>query len=477
MGAEVRALLKAAGRGLCALAGVGLVTYAGSALFAFNAASVGFAYILIVLVAATVWGFVEALIASLAATLAYNFYFLPPVGTLTIADPANWVALFSFLATSLIASQLSARVKRRAAEAVARQADLESLYTFSRSLLLMHEQEPVERQLVQKVAEVFGFEAVVLYNRRSGEFFRAGPAEFEGLDEQLRETALQGSTFIDAEGRRVIVAVRLGADPIASLALEGSLKQDSVTQGIANLVAIGLERAGAQEMQHEMEAGRRSEQLRAALIDAMAHEFKTPLTAIRAATTALLAERGQPSEELLRVADEEAERLRELIDDAIDAARLEGPHIDLDRQPADAAHIVRDVAASLKNEFEGREVLIEARGDTRLPLDVRLSKLAFKQIAENARKYSPAGSPIRIAVEGQPDAVTITVADAGPGIPAEELSKVFDRYYRGALWRDRLPGSGLGLSIARSVVAAHGGEIQVESQPGETVFKMRFPRT
>ena len=139
------------------------------------------------------------------------------------------------------------------------------------------------------LAETFGLSAAVLYDRRTGEFYRAGPADFEGLDDQLRDAALQGTSFSDAATYRTITAVRLGAEPIASLALQGVNMPDSVLQGVGNLVAIGLERARAQDLAHQVEAARQSEQLRTTLIDAMAHEFKTPLTLIKGATSSVLA--------------------------------------------------------------------------------------------------------------------------------------------------------------------------------------------
>jgi K+-sensing histidine kinase KdpD len=155
-----------------------------------------------------------------------------------IADPQNWVILFAFLATSLITSQLSTAAKRRALDAVGRQQDLERLYTFGRSILLIDDTEPFAKQLTKRLAEAFGLDAVALYEPRSGEIYRAGPIDFEGMDSQLCEAALQGTAFADTEGKRVITAVRLGSKPIASMALQGARMADSVLQSIANLVAI-----------------------------------------------------------------------------------------------------------------------------------------------------------------------------------------------------------------------------------------------
>src|SRR5262249_48820699 len=157
----------------------------------------------------------------------------------TIADPQNWVALFSFLSTSLIGSRLSAKAKRRTLDAIERQKDLERLYSFSRAILLIGRDEPFPKQLVRQLANLFDFSAAVLYDRDPGQFYRAGPSDFEGLDDQLRESARNGTSFADTHAGRVITAVRLGSEPIASLAVQGGHMPDAVLQGISNLVAIG----------------------------------------------------------------------------------------------------------------------------------------------------------------------------------------------------------------------------------------------
>jgi two-component system sensor histidine kinase KdpD len=275
-----RSLGPLAGRLLLSAGGVAGITFIASKVIPGNPTTVAFAYLLFVLIVASTWGFVEACLSSILATLAFNFFFLPPVGTFTIADPQNWVALFSFLATSLIASRLSDKAKQKARYSEERQQDVERLYTFSRSILLLDNSAPLAKQLVQKLIEVFGLAAAILYDRRSGEIYRAGPSDCEGWDERLRETALSGTTFDDPHRNCIVTAVRLGSEPIASLALQGAHMPDSVLQGIATLIAIGLERARAQDLSHQVEAARQSERLRTTLIDAMAHEFKTPLTSI-----------------------------------------------------------------------------------------------------------------------------------------------------------------------------------------------------
>ena len=455
------------------------MTFLGNTVIAVNATTIGFAYILLVLVIASTWGFVEAAVTSVLSTLCFNLFFLPPVGTLTIADPQNWIALFSLLATSLIASRLSVRAKRRAQDALERQQDLERLYTFSRSILLTGPDEAFAKQLIRNLAETFGLSAAVLYDRRSGEFYRAGPAGFEGVDDQLRDAALQGTSFSDAAANRAITAVRLGSEPIASLALQGVRMSDAVLQGIANLVAIGLERAKAQDLAHQIEVARQSEQLRTTLIDAMAHEFKTPLTVIKGVTTSLLAaddDIANSAREQLQMADEEADHLRELMDNAIEMARLDTTHIDIHAEASDIRGIVDEVVRSMHTAIDTRvlDIVIEPA----LPqasLDQRLIKLALKQLLDNALKYSQPDSPLRIRAGQRDDAIFIEITDHGCGIPDGDKTRIFDRFYRGQSVVHRVPGSGLGLNIALGITRAHGGDLTFTSRPGETTFQMTLP--
>ncbi len=465
---------------LLSFAGVAVVTFVAYRVVAVNATTVGFAYLLLVLVIASVWGFIEAALASVLATLVFNFFFFPPVGRFTIADPENWIALFSFLATSLIASRLSDRAKRRALEAIERQRDLEHLYAFSRAMLLINRVDSFPQQLLDRLAEIFELAAAVLYECRTATIYRTGASDngLEDVDDELRESTLHGTASTDSK-RRIIVPVRLGSEPMASLALQGGKMPEAVLQGIANLVAIGLERARAQDLAEQIEAARQSEQLRTTLIDAMAHEFKTPLTLIKAATTSLLASPDEPKDsrqEQLTIADEEAEHLRKLIDDAVEMARLDSTHIDVDPQVSNVQEIIQETVASMQSEIDDR--LLEIVCDKQLPelaLDRRLMNLAIKQLIDNALKYSPADKPVAVQVLGGNGVLTIEIVDHGAGIPVEEQTRIFQRFYRSPSVRDQIPGSGLGLSIAHSIVQAHKGDLTVTSRPGETTFRIVLP--
>jgi two-component system, OmpR family, sensor histidine kinase KdpD len=472
-------LRKRALRIALSLAGVGALTVAARALLPVNAATAGFGYLLLILVIAGAWGFAEALTASFAATLAFNYFFFPPVGELSIEDPGNWVALFSFLGTSLIGSRLSDIAKRRAQDAVARQDELEQLYAFSRAILLIAGDETFAQQLVDKLAESFQLKAAALYDRAGGEYRCAGSAGDADLEEKLRETALGGDALPAPPPDRQIVPVGLGSEPIAALALEGRAMPDSVVRGIANLVAIGLERASAQRLAHQIEAARQSEQLRTALIDAMAHEFKTPLTSIKAATTSLLSAPQQPEEsrtELLQIADEEADHLRELIEDAVEMARLDTAMIDLDLEAGDLGEAAHEVVASMESSIDGRpvEFAFEAPSPP-VRFDRRLLKLAVRQLLDNALKYSPAETPIQIRVSRGKRTAKLDVTNRGKAIPLPEQSRIFERFYRSPSVRQQVPGSGLGLSIAHRIAKAHKGDLTVTSGPAATTFRLTLP--
>ena len=466
---------------LVSFAGVAIVTFVANRLIPVNTTTVGFAYLLLVLVIASAWGFLEAALASVLATLLFNFFFFPPIGKFTIADPQNWVALFSFLATSLIASRLSAMAKRRALEAIERHRDLEHLYAFSRAMLLIDKAGPFPQQLLDRLAEIFELRAAVLFERNTGAFCRTGIPDigFEDVKERLREAAVHGVSLSDPNRQPIIVAVRLGSEPIASLALQSGMMPESVLQGIANLVAIGLERARAQGLAEQIEAARQSEQLRTTLIDAMAHEFKTPLTLIKAATTSLLASPDEPNDsrqEQLAIADEEAEHLRKLIDDAVEMARLDTTHIDVHPQISDVQETIRECVASMESEIDHR--ILEIGCDKQPPniaFDRRLMKLAIKQIIDNALKYSPADKPVAVRVLASNGILTIEITDHGPGVPVEEQTRIFHRFYRSPSVKDQIPGSGLGLTIARSIAQAHKGDLTVTSRPGETTFRITLP--
>jgi two-component system sensor histidine kinase KdpD len=463
-----------------ALGVVAAITFVFFRVIPVNATTTGFFYLVAILMIATTWGFVESTIASVVAMLCFNYFFLPPIGTFTVADPQNWVALFAFLATSLIASQLSARAKRRTKEAVKRQREMETLYSLSRALLLADASQPVAKQIAQHIARAFEFPAVALYDRSSGEIYRAGAEDILDLEAKLRESAMLSAALEDSARNVIFRPIRLGGQPIASLAIQGVDLSDAALQSLLNVVAIGLESTVARQMMNRAEVARRSEELKSTLLDAIAHEFKTPLTSVKAATTDLLsapANELQPHQrELISIADEGADRLSRLVTEAIQLARIEGGKFLLNQGVHFPSSLISAALRQLKPVTDEREVRISAADD--LPpvhADAELIQMVITHLVDNAFKYSPRGSPILITACAGEKNLVISVIDRGPGISEEEQSRIFDKFYRGDKEQD-LKGTGMGLAIAREIVRAHGEEIGVKSRLGQgSEFSFSLP--
>ena len=461
------------------LATVAAITLLGTRFVPVNATTAGFVYLLAILAIATGWGFVEAATASVTASLCLNFFFLPPVGTFTIAEPENWVALLSFLLTSITVSQLSTRAKRRTQEALDRRQEMERLYALSRAILLIDPSQDVGRQMANHIARIFDLRAVVLLDRLTREIIRAGPEDVPEIEDRLREAALQGTSFHDPLQQTTLTAIRLGGEPIGSLAICGALLSDAAMQALSNLVAIGLEKVRAQEAASRAEAARQSEELKSTLLDAIAHDLKTPLTSIKAATTALLSEAIAPpaQRELLVIADEEADHLARLVSEAIQTARLEAGSIQLARELQSIPPLVSSVLEEMRPATEGRPVAVKlAEPLPVVALDPDLIKLALRQLLDNALKYSPPCSPVEITAETTKDNLVISVSDRGPGIPQHEQPRIFEKFYRLQTHRERIPGTGVGLAIARRIAEAHQGSITVAGRPGGgSVFALSIP--
>jgi two-component system, OmpR family, sensor histidine kinase KdpD len=211
----------------------------------------------------------------------------------------------------------------------------------------------------------------------------------------------------------------------------------------------------------------------------MAHEFKTPLTLIKAATTSLLANPNVPTEsrqEQLTIADEEAEHLRELIDDAIEMARLDTTRIELHPEMASLDDTFQDVLASMRTEIDEHPVRVLSHGPLpAMAFDKRLMKLAIRQLLDNALKYTSAETPVEMGAQVKDGVLSVEVTDYGKGIPVEEQVRIFDRFYRSPSVKRQIPGSGLGLSIAHGIVRAHNGDLTVSSRPGRTTFRISLP--
>ncbi len=460
-----------------ALALVAAVAFACARVLHVNSTTVALAFLLAILAVATWGSLTEAVLASFAAVLSFNYFFLPPAGTFTIADPQNWVALAAFLMTAVTASNLSATAKRRAVEASERRAEMERLYNLSRALMMGEPREAaVAKHLARQVAAVFELRAVAVFDRRTGEVDRAGPEDLPLSEARLRDVALQ-NTELDEKGVTAL-PIRLGGGPIGSIGMFTGSVSDAALHAISNLAAISLERARTLELASRAEVARQSQELKSALLDAVAHEFKTPLTSVKAAASALLSGPADATTtELLTVISEEADRMTAMVSEAIDMARIEAGELRISQEPHSPAELLAAVVRKVEPGLDGRR--IEVLAADALPLcsaDPAMFGTVLLQLIDNAFKYSPPGSPVVVAAEASADGIVFSVSDRGPGIPEQERERVFEKFYRIPRDRQRLPGTGMGLTIAREIVQAHRGRIWVDRTPDGSRFCFCLPQ-
>jgi len=448
---------------------VGGITFFYSRIFVqANTTTIAMTFLLATLAVATAWGLLEAIVASIAGMLCFNFFFLPPFFTFTIADTQNWVALFAFLVTAVVASQLSASARRRALEATGRQQEMERLYELSRALMLVDKRSATAGQISQRIAEVFEVQSVAVFDRATDQTYKTGAIELPISDTRLRDSTLQGTAFHDRSMNLAILPLSLGGKTAGSLAMYSGSITDTALQAIANLAAIVMERARAEEAASRMEAARQNEAMKSMLLDALAHEFKTPLTSIKAAASSILDEGPAAQKELVTVIEEESDRLDSLVTETIRMARIEAGDLRLERHPQAVSALISAALQKLRILLEDRDVRIEAGSDLpQVVADAELVGLTIRQLITNALKYANPESPIVIRAHARNGYVSISVKDSGPGIAAKDLSRIFEKYYRVEDSTGRIPGTGMGLTIARDIVKAHGGEIGVESVEGQ----------
>jgi two-component system, OmpR family, sensor histidine kinase KdpD len=462
------------------LLAVASVTFIDFKILHVNSPTAAFSFLLLILTLATRVGLRESIIASIGGMLAYNFFFLPPIGTFTIADPQNWVALFVFLVTAVTASHLSSSARRKAEEAAARERELQRMYDFSRALMLGDSSASLADQITQKISELFAVEEVAFYDRESDMARRITTSDSRLTDAVLREVAKTGTPWRNTETEGLVVPIRLGGPCLGSLGIARTSSLSEVAlQAIAQLVAIASERTRAQGIADRAEAARQNEQLKSTLLDAFAHEFKTPLTSIKAAATSVLSRESlaEMEQDLLRVVDEEADHLNILVSEAIELARIGAGPLKLRRIRCYVDKVISSAMTHLQRFSQGRaiDVTIE-RSLPAVEIDFRLCEVALRQLLDNALKYSPPSSDIQITAEKQSDAIVIRVSNEGPGIPKGEQALIFEKFYRGRDVRVRIPGTGMGLAIAREIIEAHGGRLWLTSEPGKRVqFSFTVP--
>lgn len=415
--------------------------------------SLSVVYLLAVLLISTVWGVWLGIATAFASAVAFNFFHIPPTGRFAIADGENWVALVVFLIAAVAVSALTDAARSRALEADQRRREADLSAEMSRTLLRGQDLRSALPVAAQRLAAA--------------------------LDLPSAAIELQP---VEGDERRVAFPLREGTSQLGTLVVpagapEATLRrlQERIVPALEALLAAALERDALLTDVVETRALRRSDVLKTALLRAVSHDLRTPLTSIIAAADPLAGDDLDEVDrrELAASIGVEASRLSRLIDDLLDLSRLEAHAAEPRPDWCSVDELLRDAAADVTIPTE----FTFAIGEDLPPVRADAAQLerAFANLLENSARHA-GGHPVSVRARLVQDRVLIRVVDRGPGIPPTQLERVFEPFYRSGNERTGHRGSGLGLAIARGFVEVNGGRVWAESLPGQgTSFVVELP--
>ncbi len=441
---------------------VGVVTFF---CFAFRVGfeTVSFCYLIVVVLQSLSGNFLSSAIVSVVSVLCLDYFFLPPLFSLRVSDASDALALISFLTAGLVITHLTSRA-RKAADAEKLQRDETTrLYKLAHQLLASAPDTAVGPDLLQKFKSEFSLRAVCFFNGDTAQLFFEGESQ-DHLDEKTRMAYI---SQLESQDATLGIAVRLlpGRDgPVGAIGFEGLRDIELTAAPLVALAAVMMERAHAFEKASRAAAAAETEVFRGAVLDALAHEFKTPLATILTAASGL-GEVGSllPEQaELAQTVESETSRLSQLTSRLLRLARLDREEVRPQMELTDLTDVVRSVVAQYSRRWPQR--LLKLIGSARVNVngDRELLVLGLSQLLDNACKYSRPDSEIEVSVECVDESVTIRVWNSGVPIPASEQTRIFDRFYRGVAASKGAAGSGLGLYVARKIAVAHGGYLTLD---------------
>jgi two-component system sensor histidine kinase KdpD len=415
--------------------------------------SLGVLYIFAVLPIAIFWGLGLAVAVAVASMLAFNFFFLPPTHTLTLADSRNWFALTVFLVTAVVVSELAARSRRQAQESAL-------LARIATSLL---ERGSVSGELERIAAE-------------TAQALQVDRARIE-LDAHGAEVGGEHA----AEAHPLLVAERRVGTIYLEPAGRGSVRaRRRLLPALASLLGVAVDRERLERDAVEAEALRRSDAMKTAVLRAVSHDLRSPLMAILTSAGALslrdLSLDRDDRRELVDTILSEAERLDRLVSNLLDLSRLQAGAV----ESAPRIWAIDDVVLQALDEVDqvGDRVVVSLPedGSPSVQVDIHQIERVLVNLVENALRYSPPSEPVHVQVSETGTEALVRVIDRGPGITSSEVERIFEPFQRGAR-NDQVRGAGLGLSIARGFAEANGGRVWVESRAGQgAAFVLALPK-
>lgn len=464
----------------------------------FGITNVALVFLTAVLSSAVTYGLWPALFACLAAMLAYNFFFLPPYYTLTIAAPENVVALFFFTVIAVVASWLSSRVRAQAVAARERAAMTENLYLFSRKLADAFSLDDLLWAAAFQFAQMLKVRAVILLPEGTSLSVRGGYPPEDTLDEAdlaaakwvLEHGWVAGRGADTLPGaKRLFLPVRTGRGMVGVVGLDSdrpgpllTSEQRRLFDALSDQVALAIERVNLAEDIERTRLAAETDRLRSALLTSISHDLRTPLASILGSASALRNGRGRlderAREDLAGTIEEEAERLNRFIANLLDMTRLESGAVAPPLEFVDVGDVAGSAIRRAGNVLAVHKIRVDIPADLPMPkLDPVLFEQVLFNLLDNAAKYTPPDSTIELRATCREQRLQIEIADEGEGIPAGDLERIFDKFYRVQATDRKRAGTGLGLAVCRGFVEAMGGTIQAVNRcdrPG-ALLTIAFP--
>src|SRR5215831_11874352 len=437
-------------------------------------------YLIPVVIAATRWGIVPAVVAAICGVLASAFFFYPPLYSFRIKDPQEVIDLILFIFVAVAVSQLATRLKRQLEMARQREIDLRDLYAFSRRLAVAFDVSDIHAAIEDHLASVMQRNVVLFPSAREASNSSGRRDTPAGATVKAPSGEIWLVRAVSPKNREFgVIAINLGRES-KERSDELRVRVDAV---LADATAT-LERLGVAHAISEARMRSQTDQLREALIGSVSHELRTPLASILGAATVLSAAPALQKEKkltaLVHDVRDEAERLNNDIQNLLDATRISSDGVKPHAEWADPADIINSAIERCRHRLQDRRLVVNLPTD--LPLihvDPVLVQQALVQIFDNGVKYSAPNSRIAIAARTADGRMTISVSDQGAGLTTAEKTKIWDRFARGERHAATTSGSGLGLWIANAFIAANAGKVTAVSEgPGRgTTVAIELPVT
>jgi len=459
---------------------IGLTTFIGFRLH-LNFSVTGFIYLILIVLQSLAGSFASSAVVSVVAVLCLDFFFTLPLFSFEVTNPLDILALISFLTTGLVITRLTTLVRNEAAASDRQRRQVDRLYHLAQKLLALDPETTTFAASTELFQDIFGLQAVCLFDAATGEIHCTGDQP-NGLAEQTKAVYSSGEDREDAGSGILTRCLHAGGNTIGAVSFEGLRDSELSTGPLSALAAAMLERTSTFRKASQAKAAAQAESFRGAILDALAHEFKTPLATVVTAAGGFreLGPLCPEQIELTDIVEMEASRLGLLTSRLLRTAQLDRDEVRPKLEFTNLAELVTVVAEQYSRQWTDRELSVRNEGsDAGVMADPELLQLAFGQLLDNACKYSAPGSAVTVSIDTREEWVAIRTSNSGSGIRLSERSRIFERFYRGTEVRHTAPGSGLGLYVARKIVQAHGGSLDLDmatTAEQETTFRLALPR-